>query len=64
MTPRRLNDTDLPAANPSSVTLGSGRSISKASLFNVLRVGGEPPTRSVRWQRSRTKAFGRQCSIR
>jgi two-component system, LytTR family, sensor kinase len=40
MIPRRSNDADLPATNPPSVTLGSGRKISKASLFNVLQAGG------------------------
>src|ERR1700691_2935500 len=40
MIPRRSNDAPLPATNPPSVTLGSGRKISKASLFNVLQAGG------------------------
>jgi two-component system, LytTR family, sensor kinase len=40
MIPRRSNDADLPAPNPLFVTLGSGRKISKASLFNVLQSGG------------------------
>jgi two-component system LytT family sensor kinase len=40
MIPRRSNDADLPATNPLSVTLGSGRKIPKASLFNVLQAGG------------------------
>jgi two-component system, LytTR family, sensor kinase len=40
MIPRRSNDADLPATNPLFVTLGSGRKISKATLFNVLQAGG------------------------
>jgi two-component system LytT family sensor kinase len=40
MISRRSNDADRPASNPLSVTLGSGRKISKASLFNVLQAGG------------------------
>jgi len=40
MTPRRSDDAELPATNPRSITLGSGRKISKGSLFNVLQVGG------------------------
>jgi len=40
MTARRSDDAELPAANPLYVTLGSGRKISKSSLFNVLQAGG------------------------
>jgi two-component system, LytTR family, sensor kinase len=40
MIPRRSDDPELPATYPPSVTLGSGRKISKASLFNLLQVGG------------------------
>src|SRR3984957_17727466 len=40
MTPRRSDYAELPAPNRSSITLGSGREVSKASLFNVLQVGG------------------------
>jgi hypothetical protein len=40
MTPGRSDDADLSAANPPSITLASGREISKASLFNVLQAGG------------------------
>ena len=40
MIPKCSENTDLPATNPPSVTLGSGRKISKASLFNVLQAGG------------------------
>lgn len=40
MTFRRSDDADPPPANPASITLGSGREISKASLFNVLQAGG------------------------
>jgi sensor histidine kinase YesM len=35
-----LDYAELPATNPPSITLGSGREISKASLFNVLQAGG------------------------
>src|SRR5580692_8064491 len=40
MTPRRSDNAELPAANPPSFTLGSGREISKATLFSVLQLGG------------------------
>src|SRR5579863_9294263 len=40
MTARSSDEDELPATNPLYVTLGSGRKISKASLFNVLQVGG------------------------
>jgi two-component system, LytTR family, sensor kinase len=40
MIPQFSENTDLPATNPPSVTLASGRKISKASLFYVLQVGG------------------------
>src|SRR5271155_4566567 len=40
MTPRRSDYAELPATNAPSITLGSGREVSKASLFNVLQVGG------------------------
>src|ERR1700722_5436108 len=40
MTPRRSDFAELPAPNRPSITLGSGREVSKASLFNVLQVGG------------------------
>jgi two-component system LytT family sensor kinase len=40
MIPRRSDDAELPAPNPPSIILGSGREVSKASLFNVLQVGG------------------------
>jgi two-component system LytT family sensor kinase len=32
--------SELPATNPPSITLGSGREVSKATLFNVLQAGG------------------------
>jgi two-component system LytT family sensor kinase len=35
-----LGLTELPARNPSSITLASGREISKSSLFYVLQAGG------------------------
>ena len=38
--PRRSAEAALPSADPPFVTLGSGRRISKASLFNVLQAGG------------------------
>jgi two-component system LytT family sensor kinase len=38
--PRRSDDAELPATNPRSIILGSGREISKASLFKVLQAGG------------------------
>ena len=34
------DDTELPASNPPSITLGSGREVSKSTLFIVLQVGG------------------------
>src|ERR1700722_12975431 len=34
------SSSELPAPNPPSITLGSGREVSKASLFKVLQVGG------------------------
>jgi two-component system, LytTR family, sensor kinase len=40
MPPGRLNEPELAAANSPSITLGSGRVVSKASLFIVLQVGG------------------------
>ncbi len=40
MTRRRPDDAEQPATKPSSITLASGREISKASLFNVLQAGG------------------------
>jgi two-component sensor histidine kinase len=40
MTLRRSDDAELPATTPPSITLASGREISKASLFNVLQAGG------------------------
>jgi two-component system, LytTR family, sensor kinase len=40
MIPKCSDDVDLPTTNLPSVTLGSGRKISKASLFNVLQAGG------------------------
>jgi two-component system, LytTR family, sensor kinase len=40
MTPRRPDDADLTASDPPSITLGSGREVSKSTLFNVLQVGG------------------------
>jgi two-component system, LytTR family, sensor kinase len=40
MTPRRSDDAALPALDPPSITLGSGREVSKATLFNVLQGGG------------------------
>lgn len=40
MTLRRSVGAEQPAATPSSITLASGREISKASLFNVLQAGG------------------------
>jgi two-component system, LytTR family, sensor kinase len=40
MIPKCSENADPPATNPPSVTLGSGRKISKASLFNVLQAGG------------------------
>jgi two-component system LytT family sensor kinase len=40
MTPRRSDSAELPATNPPSFTLGSGREISKATLFSVLQLGG------------------------
>ena len=40
MTPTRSDDVELAAANPPSIALGSGRKVSKTSLFNVLQAGG------------------------
>jgi signal transduction histidine kinase len=40
MTPRRSDDAEQSAAKPSSITLASGREISKTSLFTVLQAGG------------------------
>jgi two-component system LytT family sensor kinase len=40
MTPRRSDYAELPAPNPPSIILGSGREVSKASLFKVLQAGG------------------------
>jgi sensor histidine kinase YesM len=36
----RSDYAELPATIPASITLGSGRKISKANLFNVLQAGG------------------------
>jgi two-component system LytT family sensor kinase len=40
MTPIKTDDAELRASNPKSITLGSGREVSKATLFNVLQAGG------------------------
>ena len=40
MTPKGSDYAELPAPNRPSITLGSGREVSKASLFNVLQAGG------------------------
>ena len=40
MTPTGSDYAELPAPNRPSITLGSGREVSKASLFNVLQAGG------------------------
>jgi len=40
MTPFRSDFAELPAPNPPSIILGSGRQVSKASLFKVLQAGG------------------------
>jgi two-component system LytT family sensor kinase len=40
MNPTRLDDAELPATTPPSIILGSGRQVSKASLFKVLQTGG------------------------
>jgi len=40
MTRRRSDYAELPSPNPPSITLASGREVSKASLFKVLQVGG------------------------
>jgi two-component system LytT family sensor kinase len=40
MKPTRSDYAELPAPNPPSIILGSGREISKASLFRVLQAGG------------------------
>ena len=47
MTPKRSDAAELPATNPPSITLGSGREISKASLFNALQAGGWAATYAV-----------------
>jgi two-component system, LytTR family, sensor kinase len=40
MTLRRSDDAELLVANSPSITLGSGREVSKATLFNLLQLGG------------------------
>ncbi|HEX3398303.1 MAG TPA: histidine kinase [Steroidobacteraceae bacterium] len=40
MIPRRSDYIELSAPNPPSITLGSGREVSKTTLFNVLQTGG------------------------
>ena len=40
MSQRGADYAELPALNPPSIILGSGRKISKASLFKVLQAGG------------------------
>jgi two-component system, LytTR family, sensor kinase len=40
MTPTRSDYAELPAPNPPSIILGSGREVSKASLFKLLQAGG------------------------
>ncbi len=40
ITPARSDGAELAAADPPSITLASGRQVSKASLFKVLQVGG------------------------
>jgi glucose-6-phosphate-specific signal transduction histidine kinase len=40
MSRERSDGAELPATSPPSITLASGREVSKASLFNVLQVGG------------------------
>src|SRR5580700_7658613 len=40
MNPTRLDHAELPATTPPSIILGSGRQVSKASLFKVLQTGG------------------------
>ncbi len=40
MTPMQADDTEPTGSNPKSITLGSGREVSKATLFNVLQAGG------------------------
>lgn len=37
---RRSDDAELPTESPPSITLASGREISKSSLFNALQAGG------------------------
>jgi two-component system, LytTR family, sensor kinase len=37
---RKRSDSELSSLNPPSITLASGREVSKASLFRVLQVGG------------------------
>jgi signal transduction histidine kinase len=40
MTVKRSDYAALPGTHPQSITLGSGREVSKASLFYVLQIGG------------------------
>ena len=40
MTSLRSDDAEPPAPKAPSITLGSGREVSKATLFSVLQVGG------------------------
>src|ERR1700679_879591 len=40
MTPARSDYAELPATNPSSIRLASGREVSKGTLFNVLQACG------------------------
>jgi two-component system LytT family sensor kinase len=40
MTSRRSDYAELPSPNPASITLASGREVSKASLFKVLQASG------------------------
>jgi two-component system, LytTR family, sensor kinase len=40
MTPVSAEFTELPAPNPRSIIFGSGREVSKSSLFKVLQAGG------------------------
>jgi two-component system, LytTR family, sensor kinase len=40
MTPRRSDYAELPAPIPPSITLGSGRKVSRATLFWLLQLGG------------------------
>ena len=57
MTLRRSDDAELPATTSPSITLASGRKISKASLFNVLQTGGWVATYVV-CSFAATQAFG------